>query len=328
MPIIKCLCIIGLSVCLFVLTGCGSTPAQQEPIKISLNVWPGYAYAYLAQEKGIFKQNNVKVELILKASTPESLKLFTDGDVEGCFDIFTDIIMIKAQGIPAKVVCIVDFSEDGDVIIGNPQIQSLAGLKGKTVSFEGVNTFSHIFVLNALEKAGVKEYEVRFANINASAVMAALAENRIDAGHTWEPTKSLALARGYKILARAGDYPGIITDVLVFTAKVIEERPDDIRAIVKSLFEARDYLSDHPDEALTIMADKMGMPKAEMAVGIEGVNQPNLQENLESLTATSSSLYMSGEAIIDFYFKRGQLSHLPKIKDLIEPKFIVELANP
>jgi len=326
MQIIKCLFIIGLSVCILALTGCESKPAQKEPIKISINAWPGYAHAYIAQEKGFFKKNNVEVELILKESTPESLRLFTDGDVEGCFDIFADIIMINARGIPAKIVCIADFSDGGDVIIGKPEIQSLAGLKGKTVSFEGINTFSHIFVLNALEKAGVHEYDVRFEDINASDVLAALEEKRIDAGHTWEPTKSRALEKGYKILAKAGDYPCIITDVLIFTPKLIEERPDEIRAIVKSLFEARDYLNDHQDEALTIMADKMGMSKEEMAVGIKGVYQPNLRENLKLLAATSS-LYITGEGIIDFYIKRGQLSHAMDIKDIIEPKFIADLAN-
>jgi NitT/TauT family transport system substrate-binding protein len=66
MQIIKCLFIIGLSVCILALTGCESKPAQKEPIKISINVWPGYAHAYIAQEKGFFKKNNVEVELILK----------------------------------------------------------------------------------------------------------------------------------------------------------------------------------------------------------------------------------------------------------------------
>lgn len=46
--------------------GCQYPKPAKEPIKISINVWPGYAIAYLAQEKGFFKQNGVEVELILK----------------------------------------------------------------------------------------------------------------------------------------------------------------------------------------------------------------------------------------------------------------------
>jgi NitT/TauT family transport system substrate-binding protein len=327
MKILKCLFIIGISVCILAIMGCGNKPMPKEPIKISLNVWPGYAYAYLAQQKGFFKKNNVEVELILKESTPESLKLFTDGEVEGCFDIFTDIIMIVAKGIPAKIVCIVDFSTTGDVIIGQPDIQSLAELKGRVVSFEGINTFSNIFVLNALEKAGVNEYEVRFENIKAHDVLAALEEKRIDAGHTWEPTKSKALNKGYKILACAGDYSGIITDVLIFTPKVIEERPDEIRAIVNSLFEARTYLNEHRDEAVNIMADKIEMSKEEMAIGLEGLYQPNLKSNFELLTTPSSIVYTAGIGILDFYLKRGQLSSDLDINNIIEPKIIAELGK-
>jgi NitT/TauT family transport system substrate-binding protein len=321
---VKCLFIIGLSICILALTGCESKPAQKEPIRIAINVWPGYAQAYLAQEKGLFEKNNVEVELILEKSITESSGLFTNGEVDGCFGVFADTIMMNTKGAPAKGVCIMDYSDTGDVIIGKPEIQSLDGLAGKTVSFEGVNSFSHIFVLSALEKAGVHESDVRFENINASDVLAALEENRIDAGHTWEPTKSQALKKGYKILATTGDYPGIITDVLVFTPKIIEEKPDEIRAIVKSLFEAQDYLKEHRDEAVKIMADKMGMSTEEMAAGLEGVYQPNLKENLELLTA---SLYTTGEMIVDFYLKRGQLSHTVEMKDIIEPKFITELAN-
>ena len=324
MKIVKCTFVIGLSICILGLMGCGSKPVQKEPIRIAINVWPGYAHAYLAQEKGFFEKNNVEVELILEESISESLRLFTNGEVDGCFNVFADIIIANAKGIPAKVVCIMDYSDTGDVIIGKPDIQSLAGLNGKTVSFEGINSFSHIFVLRALEKAGIHESDIRFENINASDVLTALEENRIDAGHTWEPAKSQALKKGYKILAKAGDNPGIITDILMFTPKIIEERPDEIRAIVKSLFEAQDYLKDYRDEAVKIMANKMGMSNEEMIAGIEGVYQPNLKENSELLT---TSLYTTGELIADFYLKRGQLSHTMEIKDIVEPKFVAELAN-
>ena len=70
-------------------------------------------------------------------------------------------------------------------------------------------------------------------------------------------------------MAKAGDFPGLITDVLVFTPTLIKERPDEIRAIVKSLFEAQDYLKNNRDEAVTIMAGKMGMSRKEMTVGLE-----------------------------------------------------------
>ncbi|MBF0477946.1 MAG: ABC transporter substrate-binding protein [Candidatus Omnitrophica bacterium] len=324
---IKSLYIFCLIMCIFTFAGCTNKSASKKPIKISLNVWPGYAIAYLAQEKGIFKKNNVAVELVLKESTAESLALFTDGDADGCLDIFMDAIMINAKGIPAIIVSLIDYSTSGDVIIGRPEIQSLSELKGKTVSFEGVNTFSHIFVVNALEKAGVEEDDLKFENINAHDVLSALDEKRIDAGHTWEPTKSRALKKGYKILAKAGDYPGMITDVLLFTPTMIKERPEDIQAIIKSLFEAQDYLNSHKEESILIMADKMKMSKEEMIAGLEGLYQLDLKENMTLLTTKITTLDAAGKLIMEFYLNHGQLSKIIDIKNIVERKFIVELSK-
>lgn len=127
-------------------------------------------------------------------------------------------------------------------------------------------------------------------------------------------------------MAKAGDFPGLITDVLVFTPTLIKERPDEIRAIVKSLFEAQDYLKNNRDEAVTIMAGKMGMSRKEMTVGLEGVYQPSLKENLEFLTSPVL-LYISLKTITDFYLKRGQLSRIIEADEIVEPWFIKELNN-
>lgn len=310
--------------------GCAAkkVPVAPSPVTISINAWPGYATAFLAQEKGFFKKNGVDVELVLRETTPESLQLFRDGKVNGCFDILTDIVLVNAQGIPAKIVFVVDYSDTGDVIIARPGITSLAGLKDRTVSFEGVNTFSHLFVLKSLERAGLDEADAKFSNVTAPDVLKALNEGKIDAGHTWEPTTSRALKEGYRILAKAGDIPGIIVDVLAFSPEVIRKRPDDIRAIVASLLEAREYLKANPAESIKIMAAKMGMAEEEMKTGIGGTYQPDLKENvnLTTTTTTTPSLFAAGRMVTDFYLERGQLSSVPDIGNIIEPRFLKELS--
>jgi len=48
-------------------TGCADKAEKAKkdsPIRIALNVWPGYAYVFIAQEKGFYKENKVDVELI------------------------------------------------------------------------------------------------------------------------------------------------------------------------------------------------------------------------------------------------------------------------
>jgi len=310
--------------------GCTPKKAKEKtPIKIAINTWPGYAHAFIAKEKGIFRKNNVNVELILKKDITESTQLYKDNEVDGFFNVFPDIILMNAQGIRAKVVYVADYSDTGDVIIGKPKFRFLADLKGRKVSFEGINTFSHLFVLKALEKAGLKESEVQFEIIPAMDVLNSLKKGTIDAGHTWEPITSQALQKGYKILAKAGDIPGIITDVLAFNAKVVKERPDDIQEIVKSILEARDFIYSNRDEALEIMSRAEGMSKEEMGKGVDGVRQLDLKENIREMKKSQEmiSLYGSGKFIIDFYLSRGQLSQLPDLDEIIEPKFVMQLGE-
>jgi NitT/TauT family transport system substrate-binding protein len=136
------------------------------------------------------------------------------------------------------------------------------------------------------------------------------------------------LKKGYKVLGQASDVPGIILDVLIFSQDVIDKRPNDIKAVVKSLSDALALVKADPQGSINIMADRMGMTAAEMKSGLDGMHQPDLAENKKLMTARSGlSLYDSGSAIIDFYLERGQLSRIPEIYNMIEPKFVKELGT-
>ena len=298
---------------------------EKKPIKIGISVWQGYAHAFIAQEKGFFGKNNVSVELVFKKGVAESIELYKSGEVDGVFNVFADMILINSKGIPTKVVYVPSYSESGDVIIGKPEFNSIADLKGKTVSFQGVNTFSNLFVLKALEKAEIKESDVQFHDVPGMDVFNEMEAGKIDGGHTWEPITSQSLNKGYKILCKASDTPGVITDVLAFNAKVIEERPDDIQHIVKSLLEAKDFINSNKDEAIDIMAKAEGLDRAEIARGLKSdVHMLDLNENIEAMKQSENiaSLYASLEVITDFYVKRGLISEAQVTEGIIEPKFI------
>jgi len=327
-----------LVICVAVVAGCcaavcekksGETASakveEKKPIKIGISIWQGYAHAFIAQEKGFFGKNNVSVELVFKKGVAESIELYKSGEVDGVFNVFADMILINSKGIPTKVVYVPSYSESGDVIIGKSEFNSIVDLKGKTISFQGVNTFSNLFVLKALERAEIKESDVQFQDVPGMDVLNEMEAGKIDAGHTWEPVTSQALNKGYKILCKASDTPGIITDVLAFNAKIIEERPDDIQQIVKSLLEAKDFINSNKDEAIDIMAKAEDVDRGEVQRGIDTeVHMLDLNENSEAMKKSENiaSLYASLKVITDFYVKRGLISEAQVTEGIIEPKFI------
>ena len=78
------------------LSGCipkGIESKEGKPIKIGINIWPGYAHAFIALYKGFFKNNGVNVELVLCKEYSESQNLYMNGDVDGIFGVFADVII-------------------------------------------------------------------------------------------------------------------------------------------------------------------------------------------------------------------------------------------
>ena len=317
-------CSVALTFC-----GCGKKAPAVKPIRIGIEVWAGYAYAYVAQDKGFFKDNNVDVKLVSAKNTVETRNMFENGEIDGAFDVFPDVVTRYSKGIPARVVWVVDYSDSADVVVGKKEFSSISDLKGKRIGVKGMNTFSHMMVLELLRKHGIKEEEVKFVNVNPLDLPAALDKNLVDAGHTWEPGTSTALKKGYKIIGKAGEIPGIVTDILAFSPKVIKEHPDQIEAIVKSLSEAREYVRTNPQEAIKIMAERNKMTVQELSSDLDGLHLLDLDDNVKAMSKSNDpqSLYVVSGKITDFFMNRGQITYKPDANELIEPRFVEELKS-
>jgi NitT/TauT family transport system substrate-binding protein len=305
--------------------GCAKAPAPKPPLKIALDIWPGYAYVFVAQEKGFFKQNGVAVDFILKRDYLDVKQLYLDGAVDAFCGPYADALYIDSESVPTKVVWAFDYSTSGDAIVGKAEYGSLKDLKGKRIGFEGINSFSQFFVLRALQQiGGLSESDVYFQNVGAQSVPAALDANIVDAAHTYPPALEVALQKGYKVLAKAGDMPGTITDVLAFTEQAIQRRPGDIQAVVRSIAQAREFLSVNKEEAVAIMAAAESSDVLPMAASLNGAQLLTLEENYIAMTRQDSpaSLYRLGKEIASFYLDRGQLSAVPDISEILDPRFL------
>lgn len=301
---------------------------DRTPIKISLDQWPGYGLAHLANVKGHFQKNGVDVDLLQFKDTAESREAFIQDGIQGSFSTLADSVIMNAGEKPNKICMIIDHSTTGDAIIGRNGIKNLSELRNKTIGVEGVNSFSHRFVATILQKkAGLEEWDYFVENVNAHDVARALREGRIDAGHTWEPTKSQAITQGGSVLAVAGDIPGIITDVLIFDKETSESRPDDIAAIILSLEQARQYAMEYPQETASVMAQAMGVEPEAITRGIDGLRWISLEENIALLEGDGTTREIA--SIETFWKNRGQIQRLPDIRGIIDnrpAKLAMDLA--
>lgn len=296
---------------------------EQKPIKLAISLWAGDSHAFLAQDLGIFKKNGVDVRLIYSLDYPDSQALYTNQQVDGLFGTLSDAIYYDSTGVPSKIVYITDFSDGADVIVGN--VTSLEELRGKVIGIENPNSYSHIFVLAALQKYGMGEQDVFFKQVPAHQVLEALDAGIITAGHTWEPTTTDAKNHGYQVVFSTRQMPTIIPSTLMIDSKVIEKRPEDIKNIVKSLVEAQEYRDAHKQKAIEIMARSQNVTFSDIDSGFIGIDTLDLDENY-NMFYNSTEFKKDFEFISDFYFKRGIITETPEFEKILDGKFIKELV--
>lgn len=285
-----------------------TTTTLGEPLKLTQHLWPGYYHNYIAKEQGVFSDEGVDVEVALVEDIDANLQDFVDGKADLAFGLQSDAYLLASKGVPLKIVYIADFSNGGDVVISKPNIKSVADLRGKTVSVDKLNSFNHVFLAELLRLNGLTETDVTIVPIKVSDVPAALREGRIDAGQSWEPYKSEALADGNRLLATSADAPGIITDVLMVKTDVLEQREKEVKALIKALFRALEFRQTNEATAYAIMSEATGVPPGALKDVIQGGNIfPSHEENKQSFVKSeqSTSLYKSGAFISNFFLDKG-----------------------
>ncbi len=316
------------------ISGCDSSDEDEasklanQALNIGIDVFPGWGHAFIAREQGYFKAHGVDINLVHKTDYLDIVEDYANGQLDGAFLVFADAIFLNDQGIPTKVPYISDHSIKGDVIYALPEVTSIKDWVGKTVGVEGINSFSHLFVLSTLKKHGLKEGDVYFKNINAKNLVQEIEEGNIVAGHTYGPGRDKAKAQGLKPLAFSGDVKGIITDVLAVRANVLKQRGDAIERLIAALFQAKSFQTNSPDQAYEIIAEVNADTALSVKHGIDSVQSLSLSESVDAMAQSpEGELYQFGNKIGEFYHSRGQISELPNLKQIIDDQFVRSLSQ-
>lgn len=257
-----------------------ATTLQAEPLKIGYSDWPGFTILEVAKQKGWFKDAGVDVELIWFDYLP-SLDAFSAGKIDGVTVVATDAMVNGANGAKSKIICLLDYSDGSDMIIGAPGINSLKDLKGKKVGLE-VTLVDHLLLLKGLEMNGMKQSDVELVNTATNETPQTLASGKVSAVGAWYPVSGQAIKQvaGSKPIFTSADAKGLIYDVLAVNPTSLGKRKDDWTKVTAIYYKCVDYLKDPKtkDDAIKIMAARAGADVEEYAKAIPGTHFLTLSE--------------------------------------------------
>jgi len=326
---------------MLVAVGCGSStgdsssggsaeaPDGGEAIVIGYSNWAGWWPWAIAAEEGLFAANNVNVEMRWFDGYVESMEAFATGNLDGNCQTLNDTISFAADAVNGEVAVLVnDNSAGNDKIIVTEDINSVADLKGKKVAIEEGVVDDFLLSL-ALEKEGMSRDDVEIVPLETGAAAAAFAAGQADAVGAFPPFWLTALEReGSKELITSADFPGAIPDLLVMSQKIIDERPDDVQAIVNTWFDVLTFMEENPERADEIMAARADVSVEELQQLKVGTRLFTIEDNLEAFSDGEGMVHMpyAAKGMAEFMVGVGFIPEAPELAPIFDDQFVKAYA--
>jgi len=112
--------------------------------------------------------------------------------------------IVASARLPAKLPAISVLEQTAILVPKAAGISSIRDLKGKRVAFPGEGSQQYPLLLKALADAGMKVSDISLFKTKGSDIPTLLQQGPVDAGITWDPHLSNALAAGHsKVLLKA-----------------------------------------------------------------------------------------------------------------------------
>ena len=211
-----------------------------------------FVAAYVAQEKGFFRDQRLEVE-ILHSSRGQHLQLLLGGDVD--FTTAAATSVLKRRSDPeVPIVAFVLFGQRGQQAYGALKASGIETLK----DWEGKKFGYKISVppdyLAMLKSRGVDRNKV--TEVNAGFDPRVLTEGKVDILAVFKANEPYLIADlGFELnLWDPADY-GVPSMGLTYITRqdVVDQRPDLVERFLKATLKGVQYATDFPEEALDIV---------------------------------------------------------------------------
>lgn len=270
-----------LMVILLLLSIFTTTTHAADRIRISIGNLSGQFMTFpLAHKRGFLKEEGIDTEII-RVTGGATGAAMSSGDL----DYGTGMTLGGAiSGLPVKVVaCFVPAPVLA--MVARPEIKSFQELRGKTI---GISTFAggSIFAARLMGKHfGLDpDKDMKFVAVGAvESRFIRLTQGLIDAAVLAPPLDAEAKKLGFNVLVRAEDVLIFPETGLVAGIKKIQEKPDEIKRVIKGGIKANRYIRGNRDGTIQFIGEWLKVKKDVATTTYDGVvkvynEEPNVCE--------------------------------------------------
>jgi NitT/TauT family transport system substrate-binding protein len=212
-----------------------------ETVKVGINRVISDAVFYIAEERGLFAEQKLKVEFVPFDSGPRMIAPLGAGQIDvGAGASSAGLYNAVSRGIIVKIVADKGSTPPGydympliirKDLVETGKVKSLADLKGLKLAAAGPGSATNAKLSVALAKGGLQQKDAVELNLSYPQQVAALTSKAIDGAITTEPSVTSAISSGVAVrLSDDGLYPGqqvaalLYGDALLTTRRAVGQR--------------------------------------------------------------------------------------------------------
>lgn len=248
-----------------VLSLSATLPAADAPATVTVD-WATYnPVSLVLRERGLLEQalapHGSKVRWVQSQGSNKALEFLNAGALDFGSTAGGAALLGRLNGNPIQALWVYSQPEWATLVVAKDSpLTRVADLRGKRVAVTR-GTDPHIFLLRALETAGLTERDLKIVPLQHADGRAALLRGDVDAWAGLDPlTAAAELEHGARLLYRNAGYNswGVLNVRSAFAA----EHPEVVEAVVGAYTQARDWALANPAALTELLAKETGLPAA------------------------------------------------------------------
>ena len=249
----------NILILLIVISEYSNTILANEKVTLLLDwfINPDHGPIIIANEKGIFKEEGLEIEIIPPANPADPPKLVAAGKADIAISYQPQLHMQVHEGLPVtRIGTLVATPLNCLLVLEDGPIKNLSDLKGKKIGYS-ISGMEQALLSAILKKAKVKKNEVEYVNVNWSlspSLMSKQVDAVIGAYRNFELNQmKIEGVKGRCFYIEEEGVPPYDELIFIVNNKNINE--EMLTKFLDSIEKATQYIINHPKESWKIFSN-------------------------------------------------------------------------
>jgi NitT/TauT family transport system substrate-binding protein len=276
---------------------------------------------WIAKEAGILKKHGLDLDLIFINGSVRGIQSLIAGDLSYSGAVGTAVINAKLAGADIAIIQS-QMNTLPYFIIGNANIKSPEGLKGRSAAVHIPGTSADFAMRLALSKVGIPYSDIKAVTVGgAPARLAAVTNGQMDFTVVTDGERIQGEKMGLKVIIDMAKLNVPFQfNCSVTTRTKIRDNPDEVRRVVWSMAESIHFFKTRKEESIKIMQKyTRGLPRHVL----EGAHAANSELLVEDTYPTIDGLKNTLEVQAATDPRAAKF----KAEDMVELRFVDEMRK-